>query len=87
VVLIKNDSSPTMFPVINPYAHLVYQVGRGDVDTVLVNGAPVKFQGRLVSGDLNSVRRDVEDTVDYLSEMLGKEQWKGGMFQQMPGAD
>ena len=87
VVMIKNDSSPTMFPVINPYAHLVYQVGRGDVDTVLVNGAPVKFQGRLVSGDLNSVRRDVEDTVDYLSEMLGKEQWNGGMFQQMPGTD
>ena len=38
VVLIKNDRSPAMFPVLNPYGHVVYQATRGDVHTVLVDG-------------------------------------------------
>src|ERR687885_256332 len=35
VVLIKNDVSPVMFPLLNPYGHLVFQAQRGDVHTVL----------------------------------------------------
>ena len=34
VVLIKNDDSPVMFPMLNPYGHVVFQAQRGDVHTV-----------------------------------------------------
>src|SRR5690242_15715758 len=46
VVLIKNDASPVMFPVLNPYGHVVFQAQRGDVHTVLVGGKVVKQDGR-----------------------------------------
>ena len=39
LVLIKNDQSPVMFPLLNPYGHVVFQAGRGDVHTVMVDGA------------------------------------------------
>ena len=37
-MLIKNDRSPVMFPLLNPYGHVAFQAQRGDVHTVLVNG-------------------------------------------------
>ena len=52
VVLIKNDASPVMFPLLNPYGHVVFQAQRGDVHTVLVNGRVVKYDHRLVGVDL-----------------------------------
>ena len=44
-VLIKNDESPAMTPILNPYAHVVYQAGTADVHTVVVNGRVVKYDG------------------------------------------
>ncbi len=84
VVLIKNDDSPTMVPIINPYGHVVYQAGRGDVHTVLVGGEPVKLEGKLVAGDLASVKSQIADTVEFLSGQLGEETWRGGMFPDIP---
>jgi len=84
VVLVKNDDSPTMVPIVNPYGHLVYQVGRGDVHTVLVGGEPVKWNGKLVAGDLPSVRTKLENTIDYLRGELGEETWKAGMNPDIP---
>ena len=43
LVLIKNDQSPVMFPLLHPYGHVVFQAGRGDVHTVLVDGSVVKY--------------------------------------------
>ena len=54
LVLIKNDNSPVGFPVLHPYGHVVYQAGRGDVHTVLVNGKVVKHDHKLVGVDLGS---------------------------------
>ena len=56
VVLIKNDSSPVSFPLLNPYGHVAFQAQRGDVHTVLVDGRVVKYQHRLVGADLAAVR-------------------------------
>lgn len=84
VVLIKNDYSPTMTPIVNPYGHVVYQAGRGDVHTVLVGGDAVKFEGRLTAGDLPSVRGKLEDTVEYLRSELGDDVWKSGMNPDIP---
>ncbi len=57
MVLIKNDDSPVSFPLLNPYGHAAFQVQRGDVHTVLVNGRVVKQNHRLVGIDLAAARR------------------------------
>jgi len=84
VVLIKNDSSPAMFPLINPYGHVAFQAQRGDVHTVLVNGRPVKHDHRLIGVDLAAAWREIESTVDYLRSELGDEAWVAGMHPDVP---
>jgi cytosine/adenosine deaminase-related metal-dependent hydrolase len=84
VVLIKNDHSPAMFPLINPYGHVVMQAQRADVHTVLVNGRVVKHDGRLVNIDLSKARADVEATVEHLRSTLGEEAWQQGMNPDVP---
>jgi cytosine/adenosine deaminase-related metal-dependent hydrolase len=84
VVLIRNDASPVMFPVLNPYGHVVFQAQRGDVHTVVVGGQVVKSDGRLVGIDLAPVRREIEDTVDHLRGELGEEAWQSGMNPDLP---
>lgn len=84
VVLIKNDDSPVMFPLLNPYGHIAFQAGRGDVHTVVVNGRVVKRDHRLVGVDLAKARRAVESTVDYLQGQLGPEAWQQGMQPDIP---
>jgi hypothetical protein len=83
-VLIKNDDSPTMMPIINPYGHVVYQAGRGDVHTVLVGGEAVKYNGKLVAGDVAGVRSKLENTVEFLQSELGSDTWKAGMNPEIP---
>ncbi|MDA8068267.1 MAG: amidohydrolase family protein [Actinomycetota bacterium] len=84
VVLIKNDQSPAMFPVLHPYGHVVFQAQRGDVHTVLVNGRLVKYDGRLVGVDLSRARRAVENTIDHLRGALGQADWLAGMHPEIP---
>lgn len=84
VVLIKNDASPVMFPILNPHGHVAFQAQRGDVHTVLVNGRVVKHEHRLVGIDLEKARRDIEQTVQYLHSELGPEQWRNGMTPDIP---
>jgi 5-methylthioadenosine/S-adenosylhomocysteine deaminase len=84
VILIKNDSSPAMFPVLNPYGHVAFQAQRGDVHTVLINGRVVKHDHRLVGIDLDQARRTVESTVEYLQGELGPQAWEKGMNPDIP---
>lgn len=84
VVLIKNDRSPAMFPIVNPYGHVVFQAGRGDVHTVLVNGRVVKHDGHLVGVDLNVARAAVERTVEYAHEKIGDPGWHECMNPDIP---
>jgi 5-methylthioadenosine/S-adenosylhomocysteine deaminase len=84
VVLIKNDRSPAMFPLINPYGHVAFQAQRGDVHTVIVDGRVVKHEHELVDIDLASVRRTVEQTVEHLQSTLGEEEWRTGMNPDIP---
>jgi cytosine/adenosine deaminase-related metal-dependent hydrolase len=87
VVLIKNDSSPVSFPLLNPFGHVVFQAQRSDVHTVLVDGRMVKHDGRLVGIDLAPVRREIEDTIEYLRAEIGEEAWQAGMFPEAPAAE
>ncbi|WP_453984540.1 amidohydrolase family protein [Brevibacterium casei] len=84
VVLLKNDQSPTWFPIVNPYGHVVLQAGRGDVHTVLVNGRMVKHDHRLLGVDLAALRTRAESTVDHLRSRLGEETWISGMNPEIP---
>src|SRR5215475_3880569 len=84
VVLIKNDASPVMFPLLHPYGHVVFQAGRGDVHTVVVNGRAVKYNHQLVDVDLGRARQAIEQTVDYLRGELGPHAWNEGMHPEIP---
>jgi 5-methylthioadenosine/S-adenosylhomocysteine deaminase len=84
VVLIKNDDSPVMFPLLHPYGHVAFQAQRGDVHTVLVNGRVVKHAHRLVDIDLPRARHAVEQTVEYAVSQLGEEAWTAGMNPEIP---
>ncbi|WP_432824525.1 amidohydrolase family protein [Dactylosporangium sp. CA-092794] len=84
VVLLKNDASPVMFPILNPYGHVAFQAQRGDVHTVVVDGRVVKHEHRLVGADLAKVRADVEQTVEYLVDTMGREAWAKGMNPDVP---
>ncbi|GAA2338254.1 amidohydrolase family protein [Dactylosporangium salmoneum] len=84
VVLLKNDASPVMFPILNPYGHVAFQAQRADVHSVVVNGRLVKHEHRLVGADLAKVRADVERTVEYLIGVMGPEAWDKGMNPDIP---
>ena len=84
LVLIKNDNSPVSFPVLHPYGHVVYQAGRGDVHTVVVNGKTVKHDGKLVSVDLANAKSAIAATIDYLKAEHGSEEWANGMRPEIP---
>jgi 5-methylthioadenosine/S-adenosylhomocysteine deaminase len=84
VVLIKNDASPVMFPLLHPYGHVVFQAQRGDVHTVVVNGRVVKYDHALVGVDLGRARQLAEQTVGYLRGELGPQAWNEGMHPEIP---
>jgi 5-methylthioadenosine/S-adenosylhomocysteine deaminase len=84
VVLIKNDDSPVMFPVLHPYGHVAFQAQRADVHTVLVNGRVVKHAHKLVGADLARARHAAQQTVEYASSQLGEEAWTAGMNPDIP---
>ncbi len=79
LVLIKNDQSPVMFPLLNPYGHVVFQVGRGDVHTVMVDGNVVKYDHRLLGNDLTRARQAVAKTVEYARAQMGEQAWTQAM--------
>jgi cytosine/adenosine deaminase-related metal-dependent hydrolase len=84
LVLIKNDASPVMTPLLHPYGHVAFQAQRGDVHTVLVNGRVVKYDHRLVGLDLARARQVAGETAGYLKGQLGPEAWDEGMHPEIP---
>jgi len=86
VILLKNDDSPTWAPLINPWGQVVYQAQRGDVHTVLVGGEVVKAEGKVVAGDLASVKGKLDDTVSHLEREVGDE-WISGQFPEIPESE
>lgn len=79
LVLIKNDQSPAMFPLLNPYGHVVFQAGRGDVHTVMVDGNIVKYNHHLLNIDLTKTKQIVAKTVEYARTHMGEQAWNEAM--------
>ena len=86
LVLIRNERSPVMFPLLNPHGHVAFQAQRGDVEAVIVNGRIVKRDHRLVGVDLAAARRAIDSTVEYLRSTMGEEAWQKGMNPDVPAA-
>lgn len=84
LVLIKDDRSPAMYPITHPYGHVVFQAGRGEVHTVLVNGRVVKYAHELVGLDLASAAAGAAATVEYARSTLGEEEWTRSMAPPTP---
>jgi len=75
LVLIKNDQSPVMFPLLHPYGHVVFQAGRGDVHTVMVDGKVVKYDHHLLDVDLARAKQAVLKTIEYAQAQMGETAW------------
>jgi cytosine/adenosine deaminase-related metal-dependent hydrolase len=84
IILIKNDNSPVMFPLLNPYGHVVMQAQRGDVHTVLVNGQLVKHNHKISQSAVDTSKRNIASTVDYLSSEMGEPTWQAEMNPDIP---
>ncbi|NYF09849.1 cytosine/adenosine deaminase-related metal-dependent hydrolase [Leifsonia sp. AK011] len=79
LLLIKNDESPAMTPILNPTAHVVYQAGTADIHTVVIDGRVVKYDGKRIGLDLAPVRDTVAKSVEYVRSQLGEQAWEEGM--------
>jgi 5-methylthioadenosine/S-adenosylhomocysteine deaminase len=79
LLLIKNDQSPAMTPILHPYAHVAYQAGTADVHTVVVNGRVVKYDGTRIDLDIAPARDAVAKSVEYVRSQLGEQAWDEGM--------
>jgi 5-methylthioadenosine/S-adenosylhomocysteine deaminase len=85
LILIKNDHSPVMFPILNPYGHVAFQAQRGDVHTVIVNGRILKHNHQLTDQDaLTRARHAIDHTTSYLHQQLGDDNWTTGMHPDVP---
>lgn len=84
LVLIKNDESPAMYPILHPYGSVVFQAQRADVDTVLVNGRIVKHEHQLVGNHLAAAKAAVADTVEYARSTMGEPAWSESMTPEVP---
>jgi len=84
VVLVKNDTSPVMYPILNPYGHVAFQAQRADVHSVVVNGHLVKHDHKLLGADLAAAKAKVGQTVEYLIDTMGAEAWAKGMNPDVP---
>lgn len=87
LVLVKNDESPAMYPLLHPYGSVVYQAGRGDVHTVLVDGRVVKHEHRLTGVSLRAAKEAVGRTVEYARESMGEEAWQDSLTPELPAAE
>ena len=83
LVLIKNDDSPAMYPLLHPYGSLVFQAGRGDVHTVIVNGRIVKHGHKLIGIDLAAAKSAVANTVDYARTTMGEQAWQDSLTPEL----
>ena len=84
-MLIKNDDSPVMFPVLHPYGHVAFQAQRGDVHTVARRRARGQARGPARRRRPRArARRAVEQTVEFAMRELGDEAWTAGMHPDVP---
>ena len=68
--MLRTDAINVM-PLNNAYGAVVLAMDTSNVDTALIGGKIVKQGGRLVGVDLNRVRREAEQSRDYVAGKAG----------------
>lgn len=74
LIMLRTDT-PTMTPVNNPAAHIVFQAGRSDIDTVFVNGRVLKHRSELIGADPRRARHLIERSLEYLRSQIPAREW------------
>ena len=69
-ILILDLKQPHLFPLYDPYSHLVYAVHGGDVETVIINGKIVVEERRLVSFDTEEIKRHVLKIAEQVKQKV-----------------
>jgi 5-methylthioadenosine/S-adenosylhomocysteine deaminase len=83
LVLLRNDTSPVMFPILHPAGHVVFQAQRADVHTVMVNGKVLKYDHRLLLDDqVAQARRAIAESVEHVRSAMGPEAWQAAMHPE-----
>ena len=72
IIVLRTDTINVM-PFNNAYGAVVLAMDTSNVDTVFIAGKMVKQGGRLIGVDLDRVRRDAEQSRDFI---VGKAGWK-----------
>lgn len=85
LVLLKNENSPTMFPILNPFGHIVFQAGRADIHTVVVNGRVLKYDHRLLLDEqLTRAKKLVAASVEHVRAEIGGDALEQAMHPELP---
>ncbi len=84
LVLLRNDDSPAMRPVLHPYGHIVFQAGRGDVHTVMIDGRLVKRDHKLLDVNVRAAQDKVATTVDFIRAQMGEQAWREAVAPMLP---
>jgi cytosine/adenosine deaminase-related metal-dependent hydrolase len=80
LVLIRNDSLH-LRPIVDPIATIVLHAGPDDVDTVLVDGAVVKRDGRIVHRDVAAATRAIDAAYGRVADAVAQ---RGGWKPPIP---
>ncbi|WP_328352100.1 hypothetical protein OG800_08595 [Streptomyces sp. NBC_00445] len=78
-LVLVSGNSPILYPVNDPIATLVFQAGRGEVDTVLIDGRVLKYRGEPLGIDLDRARTLAENSRDHLRAAICEQSWQQAM--------
>jgi cytosine/adenosine deaminase-related metal-dependent hydrolase len=70
IVMLRTDAINVM-PLNNAYGAVVLAMDTSNVDTVFIAGKAMKQGGRLVGVDLSRIRREAEQSRDYIADRAG----------------
>ena len=68
--MLLNAGNVRLFPLNNVVSSIVQGADIGSVESVIVNGRIRKWAGQLLGVDIESVRRQVEKSRDYLLDQV-----------------
>ena len=73
-IIILDGTHINVFPVNHVPGAVVQMMERSNVETVIVAGKVRKWKGKLLDVNLNKLRRELEDTRDFLYNAVGRAQ-------------
>jgi len=59
-IIVVDTSAPHLFPMYNPYSHLVYSASGHDVSAVIIDGKPVMENRRISTIDTSQIMKTVK---------------------------